>query len=93
MNFNKLHIVLPGEIREKCPVFFLKSLLRINYLYNPLPLNKVYRTTQQRVCPGFTPDSLFIALSNAIKANRLQGTKLFPLFYFTMFFLKNLIYR
>ncbi len=41
MNFNKLHIVLPGEIREKCPVFFLKSLLRINYLYNPLPLNKV----------------------------------------------------
>ena len=41
MNFNKLHIVLPGEIREKCPVFLLKSLLRINHLYNYLPLNKV----------------------------------------------------
>lgn len=54
MNFNKLHIVLPGEIREKCPVFLLKSLLRINHLYNSLPLNKVlsprliYKSTENQ---------------------------------------------
>ncbi len=41
MNNNYLYIILPGEIREKYPVFLLKSLLRINHLYNPLPLNKV----------------------------------------------------
>lgn len=41
MTFKKLYIILPGEIREKCPVFLLKSLLRINHLYNSLPLNKV----------------------------------------------------
>ena len=41
MTFKKLYIILPGEIREKHPVFLLKSLLKINHLYNPLPLNKV----------------------------------------------------
>lgn len=41
MNNNYLYIILPGEIREKRPVFLLKSLLKINHLYNYLPLNKV----------------------------------------------------
>lgn len=69
MNFNKLHIVLPGEIREKCPVFFLKSLLRINYLYNPLPLNKVplprqnINTDYQMI---FSVFSLYISSKNIL---------------------------
>lgn len=41
MNNNYLYIILPGEIREKRPVFLLKSSLKINHLYNSIPLNKV----------------------------------------------------
>ena len=51
MTFKKLYIILPGEIREKYPVFLLKSLLKINHLYNPLPLNKVFRISY--AVPGY----------------------------------------
>lgn len=73
MTFKKLYIILPGEIREKCPVFLLKSLLRINHLYNPLPLNKVplprqnINTDYQMI---FSVFSLYISSKNILSIDR-----------------------